>query len=81
MLDLTPGPFLFDKETMIINNALAGEAFDHFRRHAREFDAVLTADPQSREAQTFLATHPGAVTLQRSIGTTPVYVLLTNRTQ
>jgi hypothetical protein len=79
MLDLTPGPALFEKETMTIHDGIATEAFNHFRAHAAEFDAVLTATPESREALAFRAAHPGAVAIQRAIGATPVFVLLSTQ--
>jgi hypothetical protein len=76
ILDLTPGPVLFDRETMVINNAIADEAFDHFQRHVREFDAVIAPALDSREVRAFLAAHPNAATIQRRIGNAPVYVLV-----
>jgi hypothetical protein len=78
MLDLTPGPILLEKETMIINNTLAAEAFDHFRRHVHEFDAVITSTLESHEVRAFVVGHPNTVTIERSIGQAPVYVLLSN---
>lgn len=76
MLDLTPGPILVDRESMVINSVVSAEALDHFRRHAGEFDAVLTETPQSPESLAFRAAHPGSTIVTRAIGQTPVYVIL-----
>jgi hypothetical protein len=76
LLDLTPGPILFERETMVINDSLAKEATDHFRSHVREFEAVIAPDLGSREVQAFLEANPTAERIKRSIDGSPVYILL-----
>ncbi len=77
LLDLTPGPILFEKETMVINNAIADEAFEHFKRHAGEFECILTDSLGTREVQAFRAAHPDAQILERTVGARRFYVVLT----
>jgi hypothetical protein len=76
LLDLTPGPVLFERETMIINNEVVDMAFEHFQQHVREFDAIIAPGLGAREVRLFLAAHPDAVTAERHIGRETVYVLL-----
>ena len=76
MLDLTPARFLFDRETMILNENLSREATAYFQAHAGEAECVITTTVAAPESQAFLRAHPNAVALNRSLGDAPIVVLI-----
>jgi len=76
LLDLTPGPFLFERDTMVINTELAAEAAVHFKRHVHEFEAVITPHSGSAEEEAFLEANPTAERIRIPIAGSQVYVLV-----
>ena len=76
MMDLTPAPHLVDRDMLMINAEMRDEAVEYFREHVAECDALITPDLNSDEVAVFRAAYPNAVTIQRSLGTLTVYVLI-----
>jgi hypothetical protein len=79
MADLTPAPYPLDLETMTINGDLRALVIEHMRMHPDDYECYIGTSLEQTEAQVFLAGHPRAVTLQRKLGPTPLYVLLGER--
>ena len=76
MGDLTPAPYLFDRETMMINAALAAESLAFMRERLNEFECVVSWTLEAPEVKLFLAAHPDARTETLRIANAPVYVVL-----
>jgi len=76
MGDLTPAPYLFDRETMMINASLAAESLAYMRERMNEFDCVVSWTLEAPEVKLFLGAHPDARTETLRLGGTPIYVVL-----
>jgi len=76
MGDLTPAPYLFDRETMMINVALAAESLAYMRERVNEFDCVISRTLDEPEVKLFLGAHPDARTEMLSLTNAPIYVIL-----
>ena len=76
MGDLTPAPYLFDRETMMINAALAAESLAFMRERLNEFDCVVSSTLEAPEVKLFLAAHPDARTEMLRLANAPAYVVL-----
>jgi hypothetical protein len=48
-------PFLFDRETMLVNDALFAEHLAYYQAHIAEVDRVIAKDRESAEAKLFAA--------------------------
>jgi len=79
MADLTPAPYPLDLETMTINGDLRALVIEHMRTHPDDYECYIGSSPLPTEAQVFLAGHPGAVTIQRTLGAASLYVLLAQK--
>lgn len=77
MADLMPAPFLFDRETMLVNDALFAEHLAYFQAHIGEVDCVITKDRESPEARAFASAHPDAQSLTQRLGDVDLVVLRT----
>jgi hypothetical protein len=76
MGDLTPAPYLFDRETMMINAALAAESVAYMRQRMSEFDCVVSWTLEAPEVKAFVEANPGATTDVLTLAGAPVYVLV-----
>ena len=76
MGDLTPAPYLFDRETMMINAALAAESVAYMRQRMSEFDCVVSWTLEAPEVKAFIEANPGARTDVLTLAGAPVYVLV-----
>lgn len=74
--DLTPAPYLFDRETMIINAPLAAESLAFMRKRLRDFDGVVGLSLEEPEVKLFLGVYPYARTEVLKLGGVPIYVVL-----
>ena len=76
MANLTPAPYPLDLESMTINANLRALVNEHIRAHPEEYECFIGTSLSLTEADVFLKGHPGAVTLERKLGPTTVYLLL-----
>jgi len=76
MGDLTPAPYLFDRETMMINAALAAESVAYMRTRMSEFDCVVSSTLEAPEVKAFVEANPDARTEVLTLSGKPVYVLV-----
>ena len=76
MADLTPAPYPLDLESMTINANRRALVVEHIRAHPEEYECFIGTSLSLTEADVFLKGHPGAVTLERKLGPTTVYLLL-----
>jgi hypothetical protein len=76
MADLTPAPYPLDRESMMINEDLRGVVVNHIRAHPEDYECFIGISLSEPEAQAFLESHPGAVTLQRRMGSDVVNIVL-----
>jgi hypothetical protein len=76
MADLTPAPYPLELETMVINRNMRDLVIDHMRAHPEDYECFIGTSLSQAEAQVFLDGHPGALTLERNLGPTMLYVLL-----
>jgi len=76
MLDLTPAPFLFDKETMIINDAIFEQHAEYFRTRIHEVKCLVARSMAAEESQAFIAAYPHAVALRKTLGAASIIVML-----
>jgi hypothetical protein len=58
MADVMPAPFLFDRLTMLVNDALSAEPLAYYQAHIAEVDCVIKKDGESPEAKLFASAHP-----------------------
>jgi len=77
MADLVPAPFLFDRETMLVNDALFAEHLRYLQGHIAEVECVITTDRESAEAKLFATAHPNAQSVTHSLGNVDLIVLRT----
>ena len=76
MGDLTPAPYLFDRETMMINAPLTAESLAFMRERLNEFDCVVSRTLEEPEVKLFLGAHPDARTEMLRLTNAPLYVVL-----
>ncbi|HEX8030579.1 MAG TPA: hypothetical protein VF491_19025 [Vicinamibacterales bacterium] len=76
MGDLTPAPYLFDRETMMINSGLAAESIEYMRARLDEFDCVVSSTLEAPEVKLFLSAHPNARIETLRLAGAPIYALL-----
>lgn len=76
MMDLTPAPYLLDRDMMIVNSTILAEATGYFKKHMRECEAVITDDLAAPEVQIFQQAYPGATVISHPMRGSAVYVLL-----
>jgi hypothetical protein len=78
MADLRQGPYLYDKESMILNDLDMSASVAEFRRRAGEFECVITDVMNAPMVRIFLETHPTAGIVERHLGKHSIYILLAN---
>jgi hypothetical protein len=76
MLDLTPAPYLLDRETMMINAQLQQEALDYFKERVSECQCVIATQLSAPEVQIFMQAHSDASVVRRSLGKRAFYVVV-----
>jgi hypothetical protein len=81
MADLTPAPFLLDKVMMVVNSNVEAEVEADMKKRVAEYQAVVAEDANTPEADIFLAGHPGAQTVHRSVAGKPYVIMLDASTQ
>ena len=79
MADLTPAPYLYDVETMVINDRQQAAAWEHFRRNIDKIECVIVSSTDAFEAKAFLAANPSAQVIPRRLGAAQIYVILNAR--
>ena len=79
MADLTPAPYLYDVETMVINDRQQAAAWAHFRRNIDKVECVIVSSTDVFEARAFVSAYPSAQVIQRRLGAAQVYVILKAR--
>lgn len=76
MMDLKPAPFLFDRETMILNEPLYREHLEYLRAHIAQVACVITGSLEEPEARMFMDANPGVAVHTRRLGDAKVLVLV-----
>lgn len=76
MSDLTPAPYLYDVETMLINDRLQTHAWSHFQERIKEVECVIVSSTDAFEARMFLAANPTATVIPRTLGTASLLVIM-----
>jgi len=74
--DLMPAPHPIGGDLLTINDRVRTQVADHIRAHPRDYEAFIGPSLTDPEAQAFLESHPGAVILERPLGASTVYILL-----
>ncbi len=62
-----------------MNDSIKTQVAEHIRTHPEDYEAFLGPSLTDPEAVAFLQSHPGAVTLQRTLGKSTVYILLSHQ--
>jgi hypothetical protein len=81
MLDLKPAPFLFDKETMIINDVLYREHVEYFKAHIHEVKCLIGSRTPGEETRAFNAAYPHVVIHDTTLGAASLVVMLADSRQ
>ena len=76
LADLVPASFLFDRETMMINDDLRREHLGHFEARLAEVDCVIARDLADAEAQLFRRAYPNARIVIQGINGVDAYIIL-----
>ena len=74
--DLTPAPYLLERETMTINRLLEKQVLADLHQRIRDVECVMVRELESEEAKMFLEAYPGATIERRMLAGAPVFVLL-----
>ena len=83
--DLTPAPYLFDREMMTINADFRARAAADIATHPSNYECVIGTSLDDAAVVAFLRTHPDAIRLSRLLpagdgrDATLVHILLANR--
>jgi hypothetical protein len=76
LADLTPAPHPPAGDLLTINDSVRRLVADHIRAHPQEYEAFIGPSLKTPEAEAFLESHRGAVTIERRLGHSTVYILL-----
>ena len=76
MADLTPAPYLYDVETMLLNDRLQTDAWTHFERILPQVECVIVSSTDAFEARRFLSVNPAARVITHPLGAATVYVIM-----
>ena len=76
MADLVPAPHPLGGELLSVNDTVKVDVAQHIRTHPQDYEAFIGPSLSDPEAEAFLESHPGAVTLERRLGESAIYILL-----
>lgn len=76
LADLTPAPYLFDRETMMINDDLRREHQRHFESRIGEVDCVIARNLEENEVHLFRRAYPDARVVILPINAVDAYVVI-----
>lgn len=79
MANLTPAPYLYDVETMVISDRQQAAAWEHFQRNIDKVGCVIVSSTDAFEAKAFLSANPSAQVIPRRLGAAQIYVILNAR--
>ena len=76
LADLTPAPYLFDRETMMINDDLRREHQRYFESRIAEVDCVIARSLEENEVHLFRRAYPDARVVILPINAVDAYVVI-----
>ena len=76
MLDITPAPYLMDREFHVVNPVLQEQASVYFAEHLSEVECIICIDLEAPEVRLFLKANPRATLVERSLDGCPYWVVL-----
>jgi hypothetical protein len=79
LADLTPAPHPPAGDLLSINDSVRARVADDIRAHPEDYGAFIGPSLTGVEARAFLQSHPGAVSLERTLGKLTVHVLLSHQ--
>jgi hypothetical protein len=74
--DLVPAPYLFDRETMLINDDLRREHQRHFESRIDEVDCVIARNLEENEVHAFRRAYPDARVVIQPINAVDAYIVI-----
>jgi hypothetical protein len=74
--DLTPAPHPPGGDLLTINDSIRARIAEHIRAHPVDYQALIGPSLKTPEAEAFIESHPGVVSLERIVGRATVNVLL-----
>jgi len=76
LANLTPAPALPDRDTMTLTDEVRQAVADRIRAHPQDFECFVASSLDGPEASAFLETHLDAQRLEKRLGGTILYILL-----
>jgi hypothetical protein len=79
MADLQIAPHPIGGEMLNMNDDIKASVAAHIRAHPQDYESFIGPSLDDPEARAFLESHPGAVRIEKPLGTDTVHVLLASR--